>query len=406
MKHPAKNSHMKQFLTIIGLAAATLAGANAADLYWNGASVSASPANGGTGTWSTASAWRSGIATGSQATWAAATGITDNAILAGTAGTVTLGSSGSTNFTGANINVNATGYTITSSSGSRNLVFTGTLTLANSVALTLDQNNTNATWGFGTVSFGTGSSIQLQGTATANNANRVNLSSGGTISGGSITLAGTSSGPTGFVSTTTGVTLNTNISNNSSTSATMLGANISNSLLTYGGILSGTANLQISTGGSGGAGTVVLNSNNNYSGGTYLNFSASGVLRIGVSDALPTGTTVFFAQSAGGGTADVGGTLDLNGFNQTVAALDGAGRGVVNTSTASILTIGKTSGSNTFSGVIGIPSSLTNISGANNNISLVKNGNSTQTLSAVAPTRTAPRSPSSMWTVTAEASGQ
>jgi len=374
---------MKKILTILGIAAATLAGGNAADLYWNGANVSASPANGGTGTWSTSNAWRSGTATGSQATWAAATGGTDNAIFAGTAGTVTLGSSGSTNFTGANISVNTTGYTISSASGSRNLVFTGSLTLSSSVALTLDLNNTNATWGFGSLSLGSGAALTLQGIATANNANRVNLSAASTTSsGGSIVLNGTAAGVTGFVGTASGVALNTNISNNSATSATMLGATSGNSL-TYGGIVSGSANLQISAGQSGGAGITTLNNTNNFTGNTYLNQASSAVLRIGVSNALPSGTTVFFGASAGGGTTDTGGSIDLNGQNLAIGALDSATstRGVANnTGTLSTLTIGKAAGSNTFGGVIGtvVNTSLTT---QTNNIAVVKAGASTQTFS-------------------------
>ena len=132
------------------------------------------------------------------------------------------------------------------------------------------------------------------------------------MQGETLPCNGTAAGPTGFVSTASGVVLNTNILNNSATSATMLGATAGNSL-EYGGVLSGSAKLQISGGQSGGAGMVLLKKQNTYTGDTYLNHSTAGVLRIGVSDALPTGTSLFFAQSAGGENADTGGTLDLNG---------------------------------------------------------------------------------------------
>ena len=238
------------------------------------------------------------------------------------------------------------------------------------------------------MAFGSNSSLKLQGIATANNANRVNLTTASTITGGSITLAGSAAGVTGFASTVSvasgGVTLNTDITNNSSTSASFLGATNGN-LLTYGGVISGSAKLQISAGQSGGAGIVVLANNNIYTGDTYLNHATTGVLRLGITDALSTSSSIFFAQSAGGGTADTGGTIDLAGYDQKVAALDGAGRGVVNThaSNTSTLTVGKASGSNTYSGVIGIPSNLTNITTATNNIALVKTGASTQVLSGV-----------------------
>lgn len=350
-------------------------------LYWNGANVSADPAAGGTGTWSTTNAWRSGSASGSQATWAAATGGTNIAVLEGAAGTITLGTSGTGNFTGSNMFVNTSGYTITSTSGSRNLVFTGTLTLAANAALTFNMNNTGSIWGFGNLSLGAGSTFTIQGGASAANANRLNLTtSSGSSSGGSIILAGSGAGATGFVAGASGVALSSNILNNSTSSATLLGAGSGNSL-TYSGILSGSANLQISAGPSGGAGTVILSGANDFTGNTYLNTAANGVLRLGITNALPSSTTIYFAQNANGGPADSGGTLDLNGFNQSLGGLDGAGRGVVNTSVATAtLTIGKDSGTNTFSGVIGVPAVITNIPGANNGIAVNKTGGSTQIL--------------------------
>lgn len=379
---------MKKTISILGLAVLSLAGITGANaqttFFWNGANTSASPAAGGTGTWNTTNAWRTITDTGSQGTWAAATGGTNDGVLAGTAGTITLGTSGSTNFTGSTLTVNSSGYAITSTSSSRNLVMTGALTLAPSVALTLDLNNTSGTWGFGSLSLGSGSSLTLQGVATANNANRVNLSGGTSSSGGSITLAGTAAGPTGFVSSSGTSTLSSNIVNNSSTSATMLGATSGNALI-YSGVLSnssGSGHLQISGGQAGGEGITTLSNVSTYTGNTFLNAATNGVLRIGVSNALPTGTTVNFGASAGGGTASTGGALDLNGLNLSVGALEKAtvsGRGVANnTSTLATLTIGKASGSNTFNGVIGTVSN-TNLTTQSNNIAVVKTGASSQT---------------------------
>jgi autotransporter-associated beta strand protein len=160
----------------------------------------------------------------------------------------------------------------------------------------------------------------------------------------------------------------------------MLGAT-SGSTFTYGGVLSGSSHLQISAGQSGGAGVVTLTNQNTYLGDTWLNTATDGVLRMGASNALPAGTTVRFSQSAGGGsTAGGNGTIDLGGQATSVGALQGGGRGVANTTGAATLTIGKTSGTDTFSGVIGIPSNLTNLAGANNQISLVKTGANTQIL--------------------------
>lgn len=284
---------------LAGLALAAVAASSSyaqTDFYWNGANVSASPAAGGTGVWSTTNAWRTVSDTGAQGTWAAGTGGTNNAFLAGTAGTITLGTSGSANFTGGNMTVSTSGYTVTSTSNSRNLVMTGALTLANNVAFTIDQNSTGQTWGFASLSLGTGSTLTVQGIATANNANRVNLSGGTTSSGGSMILAGTAAGTTGFVGTSGTSTLNTNILNNSATSATMLGATSGNTLI-YGGVLSGSAHLQISAGQSGGAGVVVLNNNNTFTGDTYLNSATNGVTRMGVDNALTSGTPYSSARA-------------------------------------------------------------------------------------------------------------
>lgn len=354
------------------------------NFFWNGGDPSADPAAGGTGIWNTTNAWRTVTATGTQDTWAAGTGGTNAGFLAGTAGTITLGTSGSVNFTGSSLTVNTSGYTVTSNSGSRNLAMTGALTLDPGVAFTIDQNNTGAIWGFGSLSLGVGSTLTIQGIATVNNANRINLTGGTTSSGGSIILAGSAAGATGFVSNSGTSTLSSNILNNSATSATMLGATSGNTL-NYSGVLSGSANLQISAGANGGAGIVTLNNNNTFTGNTYLNTGGNAVTRIGVDDALPTGTTVFFGQSAAGGTADNGGSIDLNGKNLTVGALNGAvsARGVANnTDTLSILTIGKASGSNTFGGVIGTVTN-NNLTTQTTLIDLEKTGDSTQILSGV-----------------------
>lgn len=356
-------------------------------LYWDANGATAG--TGGAGNWGTANLWRLSSDTGTLQSWDNSGAAT--AVLGGTGGTVTIGSSSllTTGAALAALNVDSSGYIITSTSAARPLEVAGALTLASNVALTLFQNSTGPTWDLGTIIFGSNSSLEIQGIATVNNSSRINLTSSGTIGGGSINLSGTGAGPIGFVaytpssSPTVEVTLNTNITNNSATSATMLGANFNNTL-NYGGVLSGSASLQISGGQAGGSGIVILNVGNTYAGGTYLNHTSTGVLRLGVSNALPTGTTLFFNQSAGGGAVSTGGTFDLAGFNQTLAGIVGPSsvRGVVNTSGASTLTLGG-AGSYVFDAQIGIPSTTTNLTGANNNITVVKNGAGTQTLSSV-----------------------
>jgi len=100
--------------------------------YWNGGTIATTPAAGGSGTWDTANSWRVGTASGTQATWIA----NNTAILAGTAGTIDLGTSDQT---AASIAVNTTGYTLTSSNLSTKTL-TGPITLANSVNLNLNSN--------------------------------------------------------------------------------------------------------------------------------------------------------------------------------------------------------------------------------------------------------------------------
>ena len=353
------------------------------NFYWNGGNPSASPAGGGTGLWDTANAWRTGSDSGAQGTWAAGTGGTNVGFLAGTSGTVSLGSAGSTNFTGSSLTVETSGYTVTSPSGSRNLVMTGALTLGSNVAFTVDLNNAGGTWGFGSMTGGAGSSLTLSGAATANNANRVNLSGASATSDvPTITLSGGGAGPTGFVATATGHTLSSNIVNNSTTSATMLGATGVNSL-NYSGVLSGSAHLQFSGGQSGGAGIVTLSNTNTFTGDTYTNSASNALLRIGIDNALPSTTTIRMGASAGGGTADNGGSIDLNGFNLTVASVTAASsaRGIGNnTATLSTLTIGKASGTDTFGGAIGTVAN-TNMTSQSTNIALVKTGSSALQLS-------------------------
>lgn len=352
-------------------------------LFWD--QNAATSGTGGTGNWGTANTWRAGSDTGTLQSWDNIGTATAN--LGGTAGTITIDTSLASGVTMAALNVTSAGYSIRSTSANRPLTVTGAVTLADSASVTLNMASTGPTWRLGSVFFGAGSALTVQGNASIDNSNRIDLTSTSTISGGSITLAGTGVGPTGFVAytptsgTSVQVTMNTDISNASTTSATMLGANFNNTL-TYGGVVSGAASLQISGGQAGGTGTVVLTGANTYTGGTYLNHPAAGVLRLGITNALPTGTTVFFNQSAGGGAVSTGGTLDLAGFNQTVAGLVFVStiemRGVVNTGGASTLTLGG-SGTYVFDSGIGVPSSTTNLTGANNAITVIKNGSGTQT---------------------------
>jgi autotransporter-associated beta strand protein len=99
---------------------------------------------------------------------------------------------------------------------------------------------------------------------------------------------------------------------------------------------------------------------------TSTAISYGGILKLGVSDALPSSTVV----TLGWDTTD--GTFDLNGYSQTIGGLEDAGSGnrqVINSGAgASTLTINNTT-NYTFAGVI------------QNHINLIKQGTGVQTLS-------------------------
>ena len=109
------------------------------------------------------------------------------------------------------------------------------------------------------------------------------------------------------------------------------------------------------------AGTLVLSGVNAYSGDTTISL---GTLKLGAANAIPDG--------AGKGNVAVTGTLDLNGFSETINGLSGAGTVDTVAGGTPTLTVGGNNQSSTFSGVI------TNTAGT---LSLVKTGSGTLTLS-------------------------
>ena len=110
-----------------------------------------------------------------------------------------------------------------------------------------------------------------------------------------------------------------------------------------------------------GTNTLFLNTANTYSGGTVV---SNGAIKIGVADAIP---------STGLGNVSIisPGSIDLNGFNDTIGALTGNGTVDITSGGASILTIGDNDNSGTFSGV------LQNTSGT---LGITKVGLGTETL--------------------------
>jgi hypothetical protein len=304
--------------------------------WWNGSNNTSLSA-----AWDVGSNWTSPTATATpNIAW------TDNinnvANFANTAGgTVTingnrtLNSAVVTNTTAAHIFSStlggATGYTLT---GPVSVAANSVLQIPTDNALTND-----ATLGFaGAVSAASGASVTLRNNVATSGNSTINLV-GISYSVPTTNITGAGTTLSGFVSTGLSSSIAGNIINNS-TSTTFLGATTSNAL-TINGIVSGSAGLQFSAGNSGGAGSVTLGSAGNlstYTGATTFNAAVGAIIKIGVTNALPTATSITMAATSGNG-----GILDLNGFSQTIAALtSGAGGGSITNSSAttnSIFTI-------------------------------------------------------------------
>lgn len=147
-----------------------------------------------------------------------------------------------------------------------------------------------------------------------------------------------------------------------------LGATSGNTL-NVNGPISGTGGLNLAVGGSGGAGVTNLNAQSTFSGDVTVNSSTTGVHKLGIDNALPTTAGVTFGSSAG--------SIDLNGYSQQIAFLNGSAGGVggiVNSvaGTTSTLTVSGT-GTGSYAGPIGTASRA--------NIAVVKDGSGSMTLS-------------------------
>lgn len=339
-------------------------------IYWDNVSGSGV---GGSGFWTIGGSNWNTASTGEDATltpWANG----DSAVFAGAAGVVTI--TNGTAISANSVTVSTTGYEITSAFVGRGLTITNGLSLGSNVSLKLTLNSgttgTNPTiWSFGSISAGSGASLTLNSGDTAIDAsNRLNITTATTVSVPITITAGAGAlGATGIVANGASVILNSDITNNS-TAATMLGAT-SGSTLTYGGKISGTAGVAFTVQNQGsGAGTVVLNSNtSNYTGPTNILNFPSGIVKLGIDNALPSSTALVFGRS---GVAQVG-ALDLNGHNLTIGSLTAdtsTANGITNTagSTLSTLTING-SATTTYASIIGVPT-LSPVSNASDNIAL------------------------------------
>ena len=215
---------------------------------------------------------------------------------------------------------------------------------------------------------GTGITHTL-GTLTTAGGNTLDIQAGVNVAGGSpviafgvTTLGGAGSSTITFNPTTADVTL---------TDVTGAAGAVNTKTLALGGTSTGNQITGIiGDGGAGGdvkitksnTGTWTLSGVNTYSGNTTI---SAGTLRLGADDVISDGV--------GKGNVSVTGTLDLNGFSDTINGLSGAGT-VDNVAGggASTLTAGNNDVTSTFSGAI------QNASGV---VALTKIGTGTLTLS-------------------------
>ncbi|HEU5396208.1 MAG TPA: autotransporter-associated beta strand repeat-containing protein, partial [Verrucomicrobiae bacterium] len=108
-----------------------------------------------------------------------------------------------------------------------------------------------------------------------------------------------------------------------------------------------------------GTGTLSLQTTNTYIGNTAI---SNGTIQIAANNALSSATAVSISGP---------GTLDLNGFSDSVASLSGSGTVDNNGAAASTLTLGNDNGSGSFAGVI---------QSSSNTVTVVKGGSGTQAL--------------------------
>jgi outer membrane autotransporter protein len=230
------------------------------------------------------------------------------------------------NLTVPQLNIGAGGATIDTngfSIGGPGFSGVGGLTKIGAGTLTLSDTSTYA--GETDIEAGT---LALSGTGSISNSSRVVANSVFDISG--LTNGGTS------------------IQSLAGGGNVTLGANtltITNANDLFAGVISGTGGLTVN------GGTQTLSGANTYTGATTV---SGGTLRAGAANA-------FSAASAFG--VGAGGTLDLNGFNQTVASLSNAGTVHMGSTPGTVLTVNGiytgTGGTLLFNTVLGGDSSAT-----------------------------------------------
>lgn len=310
-------------------------------LYWDPNASKASPGSGGSGTWALNSLnwWWGG---NTNAGWNSGG---DNAVFAGAAGTVMLGSA----ITVGNLTFQTAGYNIALGRG--NSSYPITLNSARETISVVGPASNPSIISDPITETGTGYLLTGGGALLLNNS--ANSVSGNLTIDTNTTLAVASSGALGMTSGTISLGNNAVLQNNDQTAGDAFansGVGISlpssgaylnvntNGSLTYGGVIGGSGSLTKIGGGGVTGGTLILNGANTYSGNTIIK---QGVLALGSSGSINNSPAI---NIAAGGTFDVsaqpGWTLGGSAFlyasgNGTsvytnAATIKGAASGTVN----------------------------------------------------------------------------
>jgi fibronectin-binding autotransporter adhesin len=268
-------------------------------LYWD-ATAGANNGVGGSATWGTTF---SASSIGDAALTTA--GPSNPVVFQGSSGVVTLAASQAV----ASAQFNVSGYTLSSSGPIRTLA--GDIALSDGVALKLASEGLK----IGSVTGGVGASLLLTGSDV-----RIYLSPNSTIAASApVTLAGQA----GFIADGGVAIIDASISNSSNLNNAFLGATADSTLIVNGDI-TGPGSIRFAAGSTGGAGTIVINRSMTIAGTAHFSGDSSGVVKIGVDNALPSASLLLGSMSG------FGQTLDLNGHDLTVRnMLNGPGTGAI-----------------------------------------------------------------------------
>ena len=323
------------------------------------------------------------------------TNATYTGIIADGAAGMTLSKSGTGTQTVSGVNT----YTGATSILNGTLEISGTGSLAsNSLSI-----GSGATFAYNSTAAQTLSSLSGSGAITKGTSGTLTLSAANTAFTGSVSInSGTLRlGHLNALSAATAITLGTSttltpvaaiqnvminapitLTGSATLTAPDNGTGSTTSTLTVGGAISGPAGVTFRSNATGTTSnsqqTILLNAQSTYSGSTTLHPNGSNanlIVRLGVSNALPTSTVLAINGSIGGGSGRFA-RLELNGFSQTIAGLQNTVANLRNqqirngSTTAAVLTVHNTT-NYSYSGSI------------ETNIALTKSGSGTLTLTGI-----------------------